>query len=254
MVLALALSGASGPVLAVDWTLGLGAGYEPDYEGSDHYRPVPLWNVKATNLFGPTTYTQLFATRLISNLLNDPNWRLGVAAQYVEDYDHVDDDKVEDLKGVDSSLLLGAVGGYDWNLGPGEVLGIALEARADVLHGNGYVITLGPKYQVPFGNNEWLLNASLNGSYASKDYMDNYFTVSQSDAAAAGFDDTHDADAGLKDVTASLGLTYAIDSRWSVSGLGLYRQMVGDAKDSPVVDEVGDDQQWFGGVLVNYSF
>ena len=36
--------------MALDWSLGAGAGVAPDYEGSDDYTAIPLWNVKASAL------------------------------------------------------------------------------------------------------------------------------------------------------------------------------------------------------------
>ena len=37
-------------------------------------------------------------------------------------------------------------------------------------------------------------------------------------------------------------------------GILRYTRLVGDAEDSPVVDDEGDENQFFGGVLVKYSF
>src|SRR3954462_3277897 len=37
------------------YTLGLGVALAPDYEGSDDYRAVPLWNLRAGNLYHPDT-------------------------------------------------------------------------------------------------------------------------------------------------------------------------------------------------------
>ena len=36
-------------------------------------------------------------------------------------------------------------------------------------------------------------------------------------------------------------------------GSPLYRRLLNDAKDSPVTEE-GDENQWYGGLLVNYNF
>ena len=47
---------------AVDWTLGLGAGVAPDYQGSEDYELVPLWNIRASDLYDPnaTYWRDLF--------------------------------------------------------------------------------------------------------------------------------------------------------------------------------------------------
>ena len=51
-----------------------------------------------------------------------------------------------------------------------------------------------------------------------------------------------------------LGLGYKITNNWGAQAVGKYTLLVGDADDdSPVVDE-GSESQFFGAVLVTYSF
>jgi hypothetical protein len=51
---------------AVEVTIGAGAGVSPDYEGSDDYEAVPLWNLRVDDLYHPATFIQLLGPRLIS--------------------------------------------------------------------------------------------------------------------------------------------------------------------------------------------
>jgi outer membrane protein len=37
-------------------------------------------------------------------------------------------------------------------------------------------------------------------------------------------------------------------------GLASYKRLLGDAEDSPVVNDEGDENQLMGGVLVTYTF
>jgi MipA family protein len=39
-----------------------------------------------------------------------------------------------------------------------------------------------------------------------------------------------------------------------VAFLGTYARLLNDAKDSPIVDDVGDANQFFAGALINYQF
>ena len=64
------------PADGVRVTLGAGAGVAPDYEGSDYYEPVPLWNLSVGNLYHPKTYVQVLGPRLRSNFIPDDHWRL----------------------------------------------------------------------------------------------------------------------------------------------------------------------------------
>src|SRR5687767_8729919 len=47
------------PASGTQWTIGLGAGAVPEYQGGDDYHAVPLWNVRAQKLYHPDTYAQL---------------------------------------------------------------------------------------------------------------------------------------------------------------------------------------------------
>src|SRR3954447_4189675 len=73
------VSGRTGPV----FTIGLGAAVAPDYEGSDDYKAVPLWNLRVGNLYHPDTYVQLLGPTLKSNFLPSDHWRLGVSGRYI---------------------------------------------------------------------------------------------------------------------------------------------------------------------------
>ena len=83
--------------------------------------------------------------------------------------------------------------------------------------------------------------------------MDSYFSIDASDAARSGLRQ-YNADAGIKDVAFGGTLTYGFSERWSISGLATYTRLVGDAADSPVVKNAGDENQFFGGTLINYRF
>lgn len=241
------------PSQRTQYTVGVGVGMAPDYEGSDHYEAVPLWNLRVGNLYDPNTFVQLIGPRLRSNFLPDPHWRLGVDAQYIKERDHhVHDSKVSDLKSVDASLMLGLVGGYDFLADPRQDLALEVEARQDVASGNGALVTLRGVYGTPLSES-WRIDTSVGGTWASDDYMSSYFGINAADSARSGLKQ-HNADAGFENVAFGGTLTYRIAERWTVSGIGTYTRLVGDAADSPVVKNQGDENQFFGGALVNYRF
>ena len=105
-VMTLAALLAAAPAYAVDWTIGLGAGYLPDYEGSEDYQPVPFWNLRASNLYGPTTYVDILATKLTSNLVAHPNLRFGPMVEFIPERDDVENDAVDDLPSAPTHLTL----------------------------------------------------------------------------------------------------------------------------------------------------
>jgi len=238
---------------AIDWTLGLGAGVAPDYEGSDDYQAVPLWNVRADDLYGKPTYAQLIANRFRSNLLVDQNWRLGIAAQYVNKRDDVDNDAVDSMRSTDDGKMLGLLMGYNFNLEANRVVGVEFEPRWDVSDNVGGLFTGRVFYAAPFGGGSWVFKGTAEVTYASEDYMSEYFGVTNADSARSGLN-TYNADADFKDVAFGATLTYKFTESWNLTGLATYTRLVGDAADSPVVDDEGNDNQFFGGLLVNYKF
>jgi outer membrane protein len=242
----------TGPGKGMRFTLGAGVGVAPDYEGSDYYEPVPLWNLSVSNLYHPKTYVQVLGPRLRSNFIPDDHWRLGIAGQFIKKRDDVHNDRVDDLESVDASVMLGVVGGYDFLAEPEQDLVLEIEARQDVANDNGFLATVRGAYGGRL-TPSWGLVAFVGSTWADDDYMSSYFGIDAADAAASGLNEFN-ADEGFKDVNFGGALTYRFLERWSVSALGTYARLLGDAEDSPVVDDVGDANQFFGGALVNYRF
>jgi MipA family protein len=242
----------AGPGAGVNFTVGAGAGAAPDYEGSDDYQFVPLWNLRAGNLYHPKTYVQVIGPRLRSNFLPSDHWRLGLAGQFIRERDDVENNQVDDLEKVDPSVMLGAIGGYDFFADPRQDLALELEARQDVANDNGFLATVRGVYNGRLSES-WLLNGFVSSTWADEDYMSSYFGIDAADAARSGLDE-FSADEGFKDVTFGGGVSYRLFDRWSVSAIATYARLIDDAADSPVVDDVGNENQFFAGALVNYTF
>lgn len=239
---------------AIDWTIGAGAGVAPDYEGSDDYEAVPLWNLRAQNLYHPATYVDITGLKLNSNFLPDDNFRLGLSGEYAMKRTDVDDDSVDSLGSTDNGLMLGLMGGYDFNITPDGVLGLELDGRFDPGGDVGGLMTARAKYRTPVDSaKQWIVDARVETTYATDDYMENYFGIDASDLGGSNLT-AFDADAGFKDVTLAAGITYLITENWSVSALAAYKRLVEDAEDSPVTDDAGDPNQLFAGIRGAFRF
>ncbi|MGD8250773.1 MAG: MipA/OmpV family protein, partial [Desulfobacterales bacterium] len=99
---------ASSPVSAMEASIGLGAGFGPDYEGSDDYNALPAWQGAVRWDSGQNV--QLFGPILKANLLPTQHWELGPMLQYIPERDNVDNNAVDKLKTVDDSLMMGIYG------------------------------------------------------------------------------------------------------------------------------------------------
>jgi outer membrane scaffolding protein for murein synthesis (MipA/OmpV family) len=233
-------------------TLGLGAAFAPDYEGSDDYAFVPVWNLRLGNLYHPETFVQLIGPQLRSNLLPSDHWRFGVSGRYLPDYDDVDDDKVENLEDVDDTLLFGATVGYDLVSSPQQDLALELDAQYDVAENNGGVLTPRLRWRKPLAE-RMIFESSLSATWASGDYMENRFGVGGEDAARSDLD-SYDADEGFKNATVSASLTYRLATSLSLTGVAAYSRLLDDAEDSPIVDDRGSANQLLGVLLLSYTF
>jgi outer membrane protein len=224
----------------------------PDYEGSDDYQLVPLWNLRIGNLYHPSTFVQVIGPRLRSNFLPSDHWRLGLSGQFIKERDDVEDDQVDDLEKVDPSAMLGVAGGYDFFADPRQHLMLEVDVRQDVANDNGFLASVRGLYGRPLTEN-WRFDGLVSSTWADEDYMSSYFGIDAADAARSGLDQ-FSADEGFKDIGFGGSVTYRLFERLSVSGLASYTRLIDDAADSPVVDDAGDENQFVAGALINYRF
>jgi outer membrane protein len=231
------------------YMVGIGAAVVPDYEGSEDYTaaPVPLARIQRGDL-----YAKLTGLKLSSNLVPHPNFRLGPVLNVRGERDKVDNDRVDNMEDIDSALELGVVGGYDVKLDK-AVLSLEVEFLADVSDEHeGWLLTPRIKYVRSLSDSFTLL-ASTSLTVASEDYMETYFGVSGADSVRSGLS-TFDADEGVKDWSLALGAVYNVTDSWGIGAFGLYKKLLEDAEDSPVVDDVGDENQLIGGIFTTYKF
>lgn len=241
-----ALAGEGGDT-ADEWSfsIGAGAGFAPDYEGSEDYKAVPLLlaRVQRNEIF-----VTLEANTLRANLLPLPVFQAGPLVRYRPERNDVESDAVDDLEDVDAAVEVGGFVGFEakgWH-GRVEVTQDVADAYDGLLVGvrGGYRAVLRPNLS---------LNTTVFTTYADDDYMETYFGIDGADAARSGLD-TFSADAGFKDVGLSLAAHYGGRQGWGVTGIAAYKRLLDDAEDSPVVDDEGNANQLFAGLLITYGF
>ena len=234
------------PMQAADVSVGLGAGLSPDYEGSEDYEavPIPFFNVAWSNHMS----INVMGNKAKVNLIPSATWKGGLIGEYIGERDDVDSDAVDDLKDVDTSIMLGAFFGFEYNNWSASI-----EAMQDVADGNdGAIIRLNGGYRIPISQS-FRLGLGAFTTWADDDYMEAYFAIDAADSARSGLS-TYNADSGIKDVGVNISATYQPWQKWGFMGLLGYKRLLGDAEDSPVTDDEGDENQFFGGVLVFYKF
>jgi len=226
--------------------VGLGIGFVPEYEGSDDMKAVPL--LQARFNFANGMNLGLFGNTLRFDMCPDTTWNVGPMLRYRAERDDVDNDKVDRMKTVDAALEAGAFLNYNF-----ENWVVMFSAATDVSDAHdGSVLDFGVGYRHPL-NTQTMLTLFAKGSYASEDYMETYFGVDGEDADRSGLK-PYEADDEFKDVALGGLLQHNINDRWGVLGLLQYTKLLGDAADSPLVDDEGSDNQFVVGVVGNYRF
>jgi outer membrane protein len=240
---------ATAPDTEWRYMVGIGVAAVPDYEGSEDYEaaPVPLARIQRGEI-----YAKLTGLKLSTNLVPHPNFRLGPVLNVRGERDKVDNDRVDDMRDIDTALEAGVVGGYDLELDR-AVLSLEVEWLVDVSDEHeGWLLIPRVKYVRSLSDSFTLL-ASTSLTVASEDYMETYFGVSGADSVKSGLS-PFDADEGVKDWSLALGGVYNVTDSWGVGAFALYKVLLEDAADSPVVDDVGDENQLIGGIFTTYKF
>ncbi len=240
----------------INWTVGLGVGAAPDYEGSKDYEPVPIPYARMDyrEYFGEVR-PAMGALQLRGNVLPSKSFQVGPLFNYRMGRDDVENSKVDDLKQVDAAFEVGAFAGYVLHneMRKGTAAGINVQGAADVAGSyDGFLIELGADYTTPVSEG-WQFSTRLSSTFADSNYMSTYFGIDRNDSNRSGLD-TFDADAGFKDVALSLSLDYGFAKNWMLNTSFGYTRLIGDAEDSPVTDDEGSANQFFGGVLISYTF
>lgn len=228
------------------WSVVIGGGgaYAPDYEGSDDYefQPFPFASVVYDN------FIFVEGASLGINLVNYEGFAAGPIARYGSGRDEDDNDALDGLGDVGDSIELGGFAKYQ-----AGIWSAALTVTQDVGGGHeGMVAEMASGVALPLADN-MSSSIEVSAGWADGTYMDSFFGVSPGQSRRSG-NDRFAAGAGFKDVGIMLGLDYMISEAVGVSGRVQYKRLVGDAAESPIVEEGGSADQFFTGMFLTYRF
>ena len=246
-------------------TIGAGAVYLPDYEGSDDYRftaaPGAIGSYKGFSF-------QLAGNRLSIDLIpNAPGpgidfqlGPIGVVNFNRTSTDGIDDVRVKALGELDTAIELG---GY---LGIGKTgvitsdydrLSVSVSYRKDVngAHGSG-IWQPSINYLTPLSRKA-AVGVFASAERVEGDYARYYFSVSPAQTLVSGLP-TYTAGGGWKNYTlgalATVALTGDLLRGFKLVGGGTYARLLNDFGDSPVTSVAGRRSQWLGVLGLAYTF
>jgi outer membrane protein len=237
---------AVGPVLAGKYTAGLGAGFAPDYEGSDEYEGVPVLMLKGNYDSGRSF--ALVGTNLKVNLLASKTFSLGPVLNYRMGRDDVENSRVDRMKDIDDAVEAGLFAAYkvnNWAFGLEWLTDVSDEYDGSIVQA-----TIGYNWKV---SDQLTVAPGIFTTYATDNYMDTYFSVNNKNKGTSGLSN-YKAEADMKDVGATVFVHYTPWEKWGIAGIMSYKTLLNDAEDSPVVDDEGDKGQAFFGLMATYRW
>lgn len=233
-----------------DWEVGLGAmaQIEPDYEGSDDYEFVAL-------PFLMVNYRDLVFLEGLTLGANAFTWqgprpedKLQVGPLVRYEFGRDDSDDLRGMGDVDDAVELGAFISYGsgpWSTGftvfrdvSDSHDGLTAELSA------GHMLSLGPKL---------MLSSEISATWADDNYMETFFGVTAAQSARSGMRQ-YQAESGFNDVGISFDLNYDLTDNWGLTGQVGYKRLLGDAADSPLVEDRGSANQFTAALYVSYEF
>ena len=198
--LVLMLFFAVGPALAGKYTAGLGAGFAPDYEGSDEYQGVPMLMLKGNYDSGRSF--ALVGTNLKVNLVASKSFSLGPVLNYRMGRDDVENNTVDKMKDIDDAVEAGIFAAYkvdNWSFGLEWLVDVSDEHDGTIVQA-----TIGYNWKV---SDQLSVAPGIFATYATDNYMDTYFSVDTADSVRSGLD-RYKAEADMKDVGATVFVHY----------------------------------------------
>jgi outer membrane scaffolding protein for murein synthesis (MipA/OmpV family) len=182
------------------------------------------------------------------NIIQNKNLTFGTLVGY---YGSREEDDNEALKGLGD--IDGGVDGRVFVSVPVGPISLTSMYQRD-LSGNhdGAIFSVGALFFKPVTPK---LRVNLQGrlNFASENFMNTYFDINLSQSSRSSMT-VYDADAGIKDISAFNILIYSLTRHWNVvSFMGLSR-LLGDAANSPIVEERGTANQFRFGLGFSYRF
>lgn len=246
-------------------TVGGGAVYMPDYEGSDHYRvtgaPLVIGSVKGFNF-------QVIGNRFSADLIpshHGDRWDFQAGPVALWDFNRstvsqIDDPRVRALGKRSSSIELGGYVGLA-RVGvitsPYDRLSVSLSYRKGVSGAQrGGVLTPSITYITPLSRK---VAVGLFGSAerAERGYARAYFDVDAAGSAASGLPQ-FSTRGGWKNWSfggfATVAVTGDLLHGFKLMAGGTYKKLMNDFADSPIVSVAGDKGGWLAGAGMAYTF
>jgi len=224
--------------------VGLGAQIQPEFPGADSSEVIPYPKIsvaRGDRPFSVGAHDDSFAISLLSSggFSAGPVANIGPRRN--------DSDVGSPVGDVNRSFEAGGFAQYYVS----ENFRLRMEARKALSGHDGFVGHAGADY-VTRDADLYSFSIGPRVRFADSDYMEAFYGV-RPEVSIPPLT-VYDPDGGIEAVGAVAGFTYSLGGPFGLFGYGRYDRLVGDAKDSPIVEIFGSPNQFSAGVGLSYTF
>ncbi len=231
-----------------DITIGAGGIYGPVSPGVDEYEfsALPYIDIEYKNRFFIKSQYGIGAYLFRSD--TGLEYAVGAAIGYDGGRDEDDaSDQLQGLGDIDGSAE--AILFAEIELGPVEFgLELAQGLNDDGHDGFRAELSAGIDKRV---TDDLMLGMGPFLTYGDGQYIESYYGVTSVQAARSSIYDEYETDGGFESYGLEVNARYMMTDHWALTGFASYTRLMGDAKDSPIVDDAGF---WGGGAFLSYTF
>jgi outer membrane protein len=231
----------------------IGPGMVPAFDGAKKYQVVPLM-IADVDWKGLSLEVRGLGGRV--DLLGNSRVQIGPLFNFRGNRDSSSDGsgRVKLLDDVDSSMEVGGFVGYRFGgnqYGKGEVA-FDVSLAKDVNDGHDGLVGSAQVSYAAVRTQKLFVNFDAQTTFVDKKYMRAFFGVTPIEATRSGLA-AYRPDGGIRDAGAGMTLGYQFNRRWGLIARAGANYYLGDAKDSPIVDE-GSKLQAVGGLAISFRF
>ncbi|WP_170067106.1 MipA/OmpV family protein [Roseovarius confluentis] len=213
----------SGPSLS--FSAGIGGIYQPEYFGSDDYEADVTGGFK----FGHLKIGRLEFGDPDPNAV-DLGWRPRGSLRVIRERDSSDHVELTGLRDVDFSLEIGGGVGYT-----AENFQAFADVRYGVVGHESWVGELGAD-AIFRPSDDWTVTVGPRVLWGADDYTSTYFGVTPAEAGLSAFP-AYAPGSGIVSAGIEVGAQYELSQNWYLDGTLAWNRYVGDAADSPIVQD-----------------
>ena len=244
-----------------NYTVAVGGGWIPDYEGSDDQELTPFAAIRG-RVNGLSFSTR--GTYLYVDLIRQPASGLDLDVGPIvgfrrERTGKVKDDLVNALPERNTAIELGGFVGATLHglTNPYDQLSLRVDVIHDVAKAHkSTIVTPAIDFATPLSTRTYV-GLSLSADFVAGRYADYYYSISPAEGLVAGLP-AYAADGGMKNWKVTALVNQSVSGNLlhglSIFGGGTYSRLVGDIARSPIVEDRGSRSQWQAVLGLAYTF